>query len=81
MAELRNTDAKMAVVYLPRKQIKFWEDNPRRNDKAAPKLAELIRKNGLKSPLALWKKTNVVYKGRITKSPASYTTSKTKLRR
>ncbi len=60
------SEAKMAVVYVPRSKIKFWEENPRRNDKAAPKLAELIRKNGLKSPLSLWKKNNVVYKGNTT---------------
>lgn len=66
MAELRTSSAKMSLVYVPRNQIKFWAGNPRRNDKAAPRLAELIRKNGMKSPLVLWKKNMVVYKGNTT---------------
>ena len=56
-------DTQLQIVYISRTNIKFWEDNPRRNDKAALEVAEIIRQNGMKSPINLWKKDYVVYKG------------------
>lgn len=56
----------MSIKYIPRSQIKFWKDNPRKNDKAAVKLADLIRKNGLKSPVNIWDKNMTAYKGNTT---------------
>lgn len=56
----------LEIVYVQRKQIKLWKDNPRKNDKAAIELAELIRKNGLRSPVNLWEKNMTAYKGNTT---------------
>jgi len=57
---------KLAIEYVPRNSIKFWENNPRRNDAAADELADKIRKEGLRSPLNVWKRDRVVYKGNTT---------------
>lgn len=46
--------------------IKEWKDNPRKNDEAAVKLAELLKEHGQKSPLVVWSKNKVIYKGNTT---------------
>jgi len=68
MASLKSAPAStpsapLSITYLARSAINFWKENPRRNDKAAREVAELIEKNGFKSPINLWKKDMVVYKG------------------
>jgi hypothetical protein len=46
--------------------IKLWGDNPRKNDSAVPKLAKLLEQHGQKSPIVVWKKNRVIYKGNTT---------------
>lgn len=46
--------------------IKLWGDNPRMNDKAAKKLAEIIKDHGIKSPIVCWDKNRTIYKGNTT---------------
>lgn len=65
MATLKTApvETSLAITYVARDKINFWADNPRRNDKAALEVSTLILKNGMKSPINLWKKDMVVYKG------------------
>lgn len=46
--------------------IRLWEDNPRMNDDASVKLAEIIEAHGIKSPIVCWSKNRVIYKGNTT---------------
>jgi ParB-like chromosome segregation protein Spo0J len=46
--------------------LNFWKNNPRKNDIAVPKLAELLKEHGQRSPIVVWKKNMVVYKGNTT---------------
>lgn len=54
------------IVEVPVSSIKLWADNPRRNDNAVPKLAEVIKSRGQITPLVVWRKNNVIYKGNTT---------------
>jgi hypothetical protein len=63
---LMKTAERMQIEYVPRKSIKFWADNPRRNDQAAIDFAPLLAKEGMRSPLNVWKRDRVVYKGNTT---------------
>ncbi len=56
----------LQITYVPRKQIKFWKNNPRKNDRAAARVADLIRQRGMRSPINLWAKNMTVYKGNTT---------------
>ena len=51
------------VKWVSIKKIKPWKENPRKNDKAAEKLAPIIAEHGFKSPLVVWDKDNTIYKG------------------
>lgn len=46
--------------------VKEWKENPRKNDEAAVKLAELLKEHGQRSPIVVWKKNMVIYKGNTT---------------
>lgn len=46
--------------------VKLWEDNPRFNEDAAEKLAEIIKVHGIKSPIVCWDKNRTIYKGNTT---------------
>jgi len=46
--------------------IILWKDNPRKNKSAIPKLANILKVHGQISPIVVWKKNNVVYKGNTT---------------
>jgi hypothetical protein len=60
-------DPKAAKVELvPIDSIKLWKENPRRNDQAVPRLAELIKIHGQRSPIVCWTKNRVIYKGNTT---------------
>lgn len=54
------------IELVPLIRLKLWKDNPRVNDVAVPKLMKLIKKHGIKSPIVVWKKNNVIYKGNTT---------------
>ena len=54
------------VKILPLKSIKLWKDNPRKNEKSSEKLAELLKKHGVRTPVVVWKKDMTIYKGNTT---------------
>jgi hypothetical protein len=55
----------LKIIYVPLDDLRLWEKNPRRNDAAAKKLARLIAKYGVKSPLVCTR-DNVIRKGNTT---------------
>ena len=61
-----NKDVSFELVSLPIGKVKLWKDNPRKNDKAVDRLAALIKENGVRSPIVVWKKDMTVYKGNTT---------------
>lgn len=54
------------VSWVTTKDVSNWEDNPRFNDEAAEKLAQIIAENGFRSPIVAWDKNNIIYKGNTT---------------
>jgi ParB-like nuclease domain len=46
--------------------VRQWKDNPRENDDAAPKLAELLKIHGQVTPIVCWTKNRTIYKGNTT---------------
>lgn len=54
---------KLSIVYRDPATLKLWDKNPRRNDAAAKKLAEIIKVHGFKEPVTMRKEDGVVYKG------------------
>lgn len=62
----KKTLAEMKVDYVPIDSVKLWAENPRKNDKAATQLADLISEHGVKSPLVVWRKDKTIYKGNTT---------------
>lgn len=54
------------VKVVPIDSVKLWSENPRKNDKAVNKLAKILKKHGIKSPLVVWEKNNTIYKGNTT---------------
>jgi ParB-like chromosome segregation protein Spo0J len=46
--------------------VKLWKENPRKNEKAAIRLADILKVHGQKSPIVVWKKNGVIYKGNTT---------------
>jgi hypothetical protein len=54
------------IVTVDINKVKLWKDNPRRNDAAAPKLAEVIKERGQVTPVVVWRKDGVCYKGNTT---------------
>lgn len=47
-------------------KIELWKDNPRKNDDAVIPLAKVLVRHGQKSPIVVWRKNNVCYKGNTT---------------
>lgn len=54
------------IESVPIGRLKLWTGNPRKNDKAVPKLAALLEKHGQRTPIVAWVKNKVVYKGNTT---------------
>lgn len=54
------------IVEVPIGDIIPWKNNPRKNDVAAPKLAEVISVRGQITPIVVWRKNMVAYKGNTT---------------
>lgn len=46
--------------------VKLWKNNPRHNDKNITKLMEIIKTHGQRTPIVVWRKNNVIYKGNST---------------
>jgi hypothetical protein len=59
-------DPKLKQLLVPISSVKFWENNPRWNDAAVPKLAKLLQTHTVRSPVVAWSKNKVVYKGNTT---------------
>jgi len=47
-------------------KVNLWEDNPRKNDQNVDNVARSISEHGFRSPLVVWRKNGVVYKGNTT---------------
>jgi hypothetical protein len=54
------------IVEVPISSINLWKSNPRKNDAAVPKLAEIISLRGQITPILVWRKNMVAYKGNTT---------------
>jgi hypothetical protein len=65
------------LIEVPIDSVKYWKDNPRKNDKAAIELAELIKIHKQISPVVVWAKNMVIYKGNTTKKAMTILGSKT----
>jgi len=61
-----NPPKKLEITMVPIGSLTLWKDNPRINDDAATKLAVIIAKHGIRSPIVAWDKNNVIYKGNTT---------------
>ena len=48
---------------VPVQKLRLWLDNPRYNDEAVPKLAKIFRIHGVRTPVVVCRKNNVIYKG------------------
>lgn len=48
---------------VPINDVKFWKENPRDNDAASKKLAELIKVHGFTKPIIVWDRNMVTYAG------------------
>jgi len=46
--------------------VKPWKDNPRINEQAAKKLAPILKCHGQVTPIVVWEKNKVIYKGNTT---------------
>ena len=46
--------------------IKLWPDNPRKNDIGVPKLCKILKEHGQRSPIVVWDKNGIIYKGNTT---------------
>lgn len=56
-------ESKLAIVYRDPADLKLWEENPRRNDAAAKRLAKIIERHGFKEPVTMRQEDGIVYKG------------------
>jgi hypothetical protein len=54
------------IEEVPLSLVKLWNDNPRINDAAVPKLVEVLRVRGQVTPIVVWRKNMVIYKGNTT---------------
>jgi hypothetical protein len=54
------------MVEVPINQVKLWAENPRKNETAVPKLAELFKTRPQVTPVVVWPKNGVCYKGNTT---------------
>ena len=54
------------IVEVPISAVQLWAENPRKNDTAVPKLAEIFKARGQVTPIVVWRKNNVCYKGNTT---------------
>lgn len=61
--KLPKTDTEAAAVWVHPSELVPWELNPRKNEKAVPKVAESIKKYGFASPIVARKSDNRVIAG------------------
>ena len=53
----------LTIVYRDPADLKLWEENPRRNDAAAKRLAKIIERHGFTEPVTMRKEDGIIYKG------------------
>ncbi len=56
-------ELRLEIEYVSPDSVKLWEGNPRRNDRAAKKIAEVIRAHGFGAPVTVRDEDDIVYKG------------------
>lgn len=56
----------MRIEWVPREEVKFWKENPRKNTHAARSLAGLLFEHGIRSAINVWDQDMVAYKGNTT---------------
>ena len=54
------------IIEVDINSIKLWAENPRKNETAVPKLAELFKTRPQVTPVVVWPKNGVCYKGNTT---------------
>lgn len=54
------------IKKVPIDSVTPWKDNPRKNDKAVPRLMKLLETHGQITPIVVWTKTGDIYKGNTT---------------
>jgi hypothetical protein len=55
------------ITVMPIEKIKLWKDNPKKHtEKDVAQLAEIIKSRGQISPVIVWRKNGVCYKGNGT---------------
>ena len=59
----RRANLRLQITYVDPIPLKLWDDNPRRNDAAAKRLAPLIDVHGFGQPVTVREEDGVVYKG------------------
>lgn len=64
--EISGIKTQKDIVTVDISKVKLWKDNPRKNEKAIPKLAEVIKERGQITPIVVWSKNDTVYKGNTT---------------
>ncbi len=57
------SDLRLEIEYLDPETLTLWEDNPRRNDKAATKVAAVIRVHDFGAPVTIREEDGIIYKG------------------
>lgn len=66
LAKVAVNSGAMDVATVRIGEVFEWKDNPRKNDAAAPKLAEILKEHGQRTPIVVWRKNMVIYKGNTT---------------
>lgn len=54
------------ITHEPLDSIKLWKENARNNDAAVPKLGRILIRHGQITPIVVWTKNRVIYKGNTT---------------
>ena len=66
LAKIAVNSGALAIQTVRLGEVFEWKDNPRKNDAAAPKLAELLKEHGQRSPIVVWRQNMTIYKGNTT---------------
>ncbi len=59
----RQGELRLRIEYLDPRTLALWNENPRRNDAAAKKLAVLIEEHGFGQPVTMREEDGIIYKG------------------
>jgi len=56
-------ELRLEIEYVSPDSVELWDDNPRKNDRAAKKIAKLISVHGFGIPVTVREEDGIVYKG------------------